>query len=119
VKLKLADEPPSQILDFYSVPTEINVSTFLEPYYSDGGLLFTSIGIIVHTIIFNFLALFFLQYPTRLSLVGLASLCYCNFMGFFTPAFTNFPTWVFLLLALGSAWVARAKERHQSAGFVN
>jgi oligosaccharide repeat unit polymerase len=110
---KLVEEPPSQILEFYSLPPVTNVGTFLEPYYNDGGLPFTFLGIFIHTFLFNFLGLFFLRYPTRFSIIALSTLCFTNFIGFFTPKIASLPSWIFLGIGLVSALIASASLRYK------
>lgn len=98
----LIEEPPSQILDFYYIPQPVNVGTFLEPLYRDGGIYFLILGMFLHSFIFNYWGLFFLKNPTRLGIFALSNLCYINFMSFFSPKFHNAPIWLFLILGLVS-----------------
>jgi oligosaccharide repeat unit polymerase len=98
--LGLIEEPPSQILDFYYIPQPVNVGTFLEPLYRDGGIVFLILGMFLHSFIFNYWGLFFLKNPTRLGVFALTNLCYVNFMSFFSPKFHNAPIWLFLILGL-------------------
>ena len=53
----LATEPPPQILPVLDIPFPANVATFLEPLYSDGGLVFVLSGILVATFGVDSLAL--------------------------------------------------------------
>ncbi len=98
--LGLIEEPPSQILDFYYLPQPVNVGTFLEPLYRDGGIFFLILGMFLHSFLFNHWTLFFLKNPTRLGLFASTNLCYINFMSFFSPKFHNAPIWLFLILGV-------------------
>lgn len=112
--VKLTEEPPSQILDFYSVPVMANVGTFLLPFYKDGGFIYCLIAIFLHTFLFNFLALFFLKNATRLSLVALATLCFTDFIAFFVDKVASLPTWLFILGGLFS-YLLEAMKRSSTA----
>jgi hypothetical protein len=108
---KLSEEPPSQILDFYSVPVMANVGTFLLPFYKDGGFLYCLAAIVIHTFVFNILALFFLRNATRLSIIALATLCFTDFIAFFVDKFASFPTLIFLFGGLFS-YLLQALKTH-------
>lgn len=95
---KLTEAPPEQINEFYFIPQDVNIGTFLEPLYRDGGILFCIIGIILHSFIFDFLGLFFIKNSNRFTLYALSIICLCNFLAFFSPKFNNLPIWIFILL---------------------
>lgn len=99
--------PPNQINDFYSVPFETNVGTALEPFFRDGGLLFTLMGIVVITLGFDALALWFWRRGTALSDYAAAHLCFASFIAFFTPKLPAFPLWLFCGAALAEALLKR------------
>ncbi len=98
----LIQEPPSQILEFYAVPFETNVGSFLEPFYRDGGLLFVVFGILVYSFGLDILGLKLLQSGSPIALFAWANLCFTTFMGFFTPLLAEFPVWLFIGLGLFS-----------------
>lgn len=114
--VRLVEEPPSQILDFYSIPVMTNVGSFLLPFYKDGGFVYCIIGIVIHTFLFNLLALFFLQNATRLSLIALATLCFTDFIAFFVDKIASLPTWIFILAGLFS-YLLEALKRSSSLVF--
>lgn len=94
----VTEEPPNQINEFYFIPQDVNIGTFLEPLYRDGGILFCIIGIILHSFIFDLIGLFFIKNSNRFSLYALTVICLCNFLAFFSPKFNNLPIWIFLIL---------------------
>lgn len=108
--------PPSQINDFISVPVETNVGTFLEPLYRDGGAALSVVGILVHTIGFNWAAYRFLRSRIFFTDVAWATLVFCSFIAFFTPKFNNFPTWLFVGIALLSKHLVNWGSRQTRVG---
>ncbi len=104
-KLGLAAEPPSPVLEFYDVPFETNVGTFLEPFYRDGGFLFVLFGALIYSIGFDVLALKFLESNDLFAFFGWSNLCFTSFIAFFTPKVTQFPIWLFIGLSLASLFV--------------
>ncbi len=99
-KLNLTEEPPSQILEFYDVPFETNVGTFLEPFYRDGGFLFVFLGVLIYSVGFDILALKLLESKNIFALFAWSNICFTTFIAFFTPKITQFPIWLFI--GLGS-----------------
>ncbi len=95
----LVNEPPSQILEFYYVPVPTNVGTFLEPFYADGGIPYCILAILLHTFLFDILALFFLKNATRFTIMALATLCFTDFIAFFAVKITVLFTWIILASA--------------------
>ena len=108
--LKLVPQPPSQVLDFYYVPVPTNVGTFLEPFYADGGIPFCILGILLHTFLFDIVALLFLKNATRSSVMGLATLCFTDFIAFFVVKITVLFTWIILIAALVSLVMQALKK---------
>jgi hypothetical protein len=98
----LAADPPSQVLPFLTVPFPVNVGTFLEPYYSDGGFLYLVLGVLFSTLGVNFIALFFLRAANPFTLFVWANLCFASFIGFFVPKLVSTPIWLFVFVALVS-----------------
>lgn len=88
--------PPSQVLEFRDIPYPTNVGTFLEPLYSDGGILFVIIGVP--------LLVFFLNYTSYYALsrgggsyygrIFWANICFTFAISFFVPKFVSFPFWM-------------------------
>lgn len=98
----LAKEPPSQIIEFYDIPFETNVGTFLEPFYRDGGILFVLIGVLVYSFGLDIFGLKLLQSGRPLALYAWSNLCFTALIGFMTPKITQFPVWLFVGLGLTS-----------------
>jgi oligosaccharide repeat unit polymerase len=99
-KAQLVNEPPSQILEFYSVPMLTNVGSFLEPFLQDGGRLFLFIGILIHTILFDWLSFKLMKRISVYSIISIATLCFVNFIAFFVPKITSTATWFVLFFSL-------------------
>jgi len=99
-KLQLVNAPPSQILDFYSAPYPTNVGTFLEPFYSDGGLLYVILGIFIYSFGLDFLGLKLLKSGNILAIFAWSNLCFVSLMGFFTPKISSTPIWLFVGLGI-------------------
>ena len=101
--------PPPQIIEFYFIPQPVNVGTFLEPLYRDGGIFFCFLGILLHTFLFDFLGLYFIKNANRFTLYTLSILCFINFFAFFSPKFNSTPVWFFLVMGLISVLYERIK----------
>lgn len=95
-KFGLADNPPNPILEFFTVPLLTNVGTFLEPFYQDGGRLFLIIAIILHTFIFDKMALYFMKKISPASIIAISTFCFINFIAFFVPKVTSPAVWFIL-----------------------
>lgn len=98
--INLTDQPPSQILKFYSLPESANVGTFLEPFYSDGGILYTLIGILIHALLLNSINYFFLKQRTVFFMFLSSNICFINFIAFFTPKIASTPIWLFCFIGI-------------------
>lgn len=99
-KFGLTKEPPSPILEFYDVPFETNVGTFLEPFYRDGGFLFVLFGVLIYSFGFDLLALKLLASNDPFAFFVWSNLCFTTLIAFFTPKITQFPIWLFIGLSL-------------------
>lgn len=99
LKFKLVDQPPNQILDFFTVPLLTNVGTFLEPFFQDGGRLFLVLGIILHTFIFDRVVLYLMKNISQMAVIAISTICFINFIAFFVPKITSTATWFILLFA--------------------
>jgi len=93
-------KPTSLVNEFLGYPYQTNVGTFLEPFYSDFGLFYVLVGILVHAFLLNALAIFFLRMRSPYSIFVASNICVVNFFVFFTPKINNFPIWLFLFLGL-------------------
>lgn len=91
--LELADEPPAQILEFRDLPYSTNVGTVLEPFYRDGGLVYTLLGICFASFVMDFLALILWRTKGVLANVAAANLCFASLLAFFAAKITTFPLW--------------------------
>ena len=105
--LKAVSEPPSQIKPFLFLPFSTNVSTFLDPFYRDGGMPLLFIGILIQTFGMDAFGLYLLRLKRPLAYFAWTSLCYTSFMAFFTFKICEVPTWLFVVLGLASAWLVR------------
>lgn len=94
-----ADRPPSQILDFFSLPLLTNVGTFLEPFFQDGGRVFLVIAIILHTFVFDKIALRLMSNLSIAAIIIISTLCFINFIGFFVPKIAATATWFIILFS--------------------
>jgi hypothetical protein len=104
--------PPSQINEFVNVPMPTNVGTLLEPYVRDGGISFALLGMLVHSLGLDFLALIVKRRFSPFGAFFLVNLCFINSIGFFTPKLNSFPVWLFAV-----AWVSTlAYSRLATAG---
>jgi hypothetical protein len=95
-KFNLAENPPNPILEFFTVPLLTNVGTFLEPFYQDGGRLFLFIGIVVHTFLFDKMAIYFMKRISPASIIAISTFCFINFIAFFVPKVTSPAVWLIL-----------------------
>ena len=98
-KMQFADQPPNQILEFFSLPILTNVGSFLEPFFQDGGRVYLILGILIHTLLFDFLVLQLLRRPSVFSIITISTLCFTNFIAFFVPKITSTATWFIVLFA--------------------
>jgi len=93
-RIGVVDPPPPQVNEFLSTPRPTNVGTFLEPMYRDGGILLVAVGVWAHSFGFNWIGLALLRRRTAMCLCGWAVLCFVDAIAFFTPKYTNTPTWI-------------------------
>lgn len=105
--LGLVEPPPSQINEFLWTPLPTNVGTFLEPLYRDGGIALMVLGTLMHSFGFNWLGRLLIHNRAPLCLLAWAMLCFTDAIAFFTPKYTNTPTW--LVLGLGVFVLLRAR----------
>lgn len=91
---------PDQILEFRYVPFLTNVGTFLEPIYSDGGVLFVFILTPLIICFLDYLAISMFRKNTYLSLFFWGNVVFCSAISFFVPKFNQLPIWMFLTVAL-------------------
>lgn len=96
----LCAPPPTQILDFYEMPYPSNVGTALEPFYRDGGFGFLMFGMLIYSFGFNVFGIWLLRKKSAAAVYAWATLCFCNFIGFFTPKIGNFPVWFFVFVGV-------------------
>jgi hypothetical protein len=106
-RMGLAEQPPAQVNEFLHVPMETNVGTFLEPLYRDGGVALVIGGLVLLPFLSGFLAIWLLRRANHFGLIGWSTICFCSFMGFFTPKFNNTPTWLFLGIGVLATVFAR------------
>jgi hypothetical protein len=117
-RVKLASEPPKQVLDFRNLPYAFNVGTALEPFYSDGGIAGVIVGIVLITFGVDLAALLCWRANTPFSWCAAANLCFASAMSSNTPKLSSFPLWIFLGFALLSCAFpgARVFARYSTEG---
>lgn len=95
----LTSSPPSQILEFKSIPFLTNVGTFLQPIYVDGGWPLVVLLTPILIGFLDFIALSALSTGTIIGLVVWSSVIAGNLLSFFVPKYnsTYFYLFVFLL----------------------
>ncbi len=103
--------PPDQVNEFYRVPFPTNVGTALEPFYRDGGLAFTLLGIVLITFGVDLAGLVYLRMRSGMAVFAWANLCFASFMAFFTPKLNNTPLWLFCGLGLVGGLLLPAMSR--------
>ena len=113
-RLGLSEEPPSRILEFFYLPHPVNVGTFIEPLYRDGGIVYTIVGLVILVFGADWLGIFLLKSQSGLALVAWTNLCFANALAFFTPKFTSFPLW----LIVGAGVVAALLKARASTAQV-
>lgn len=92
---------PDTILDFITVTSDgnvTNVGTFLEPFWSDGGILYVLIGVIVHSFFFDLLGCLYLKINNGISFYAWSFLCFTNLFICFAPRYNTMYFYIFLLL---------------------
>jgi oligosaccharide repeat unit polymerase len=94
--LHLVEQPPNPILDYFSIPFMVNTGTFLEPYFQDGGRIFLILAILLHTFVFDQMALYFMKRISSLAVISIATLCFVDFIAFFVPRATSPAIWFIL-----------------------
>lgn len=107
----LADDPPSQVLPFIDTPFPSNVGTFLEPLYSDGGMLFVWAGALFSAFGVDLFALWMLRSTNPYALVCWANFCFVSFISFFVPKLPSTPLWLFVFIAFVAGLVRKLKPR--------
>lgn len=107
-RFELVDLAPPQINDFLQIPNLTNVGTFLEPMFRDGGVLLMVFGTMLHAFGFNWIGARLLRSRAAFCLMAWAVLCFTDLIAFFTPKYTNTPTW--LVVGLGLIWLIRGSN---------
>lgn len=111
-KFHLVEQPPNQVLEFFSVPFFTNVGSFMEPYFQDGGRIFLLMGILLHTFVFDRIVYYFLRKMNSLSVIIIAAICYINFIAFFVPKIASTATWFIMLSVLLIGWLLPTGEKN-------
>ena len=115
-RVGLGGAPPSQVNEFYRVPFPTNVGTALEPFYRDGGLGFTLLGIVLMTFGVDLVGLVFLRMRSGVAVFAWANLCFASFMAFFTPKLNNTPLWLFCGLGVIGGLILPAMSSRGRSG---
>jgi len=111
-KFEITPEPPNQILEFHYIPFSTNVGTFLEAFYSDGGIVFTLLGIIIFSFGLNAAGLYYLKANTVFSDYAWANICLSLTLAFILNKMVTFPLWLFCGIGIISAVIT-----NQNAAF--
>jgi hypothetical protein len=93
---------PSQIPEFYAVPFETNAGTFLEPLYSDGGILVVIVGVPLIIFINDYLASIAARLRSCLGVIIWAHMIIVMLFSFFVPKFNSTHVYLFVLMLLVS-----------------
>jgi hypothetical protein len=115
--LKLTAPPPLQIKPFLAMPLATNVSTFMDPFFRDGGFPLVFIGILIQSFGLDALGLHLLRRRNPLSYFGWTALCFTSFMTFFTFKICEVPTWLFVGIGLTAFWL-NARRRRANSSFL-
>lgn len=115
-KFHLAEQPPNQILEFFSVPLLTNVGTFLEPFFQDGGRPFILMAILLHTFVFDQIVLFLMKRVSVMAVIAIATICFINFIGFFVPKVSSTATWFILLCCWLFTFSSRFGNSQKTSG---
>lgn len=102
---------PSQILEFRNVPFATNVGTFLEPFYSDGGLPYIFIVFPIFIVLSDYVALRFLGSGTLFGAFLWSHFVYAAMISFFVSRLHS--TYMFLFVALWFVAGRAARRRVQ------
>jgi oligosaccharide repeat unit polymerase len=105
-KFGINEEPPSQAIEFYDVPFETNVGTFLEPWYRDGGVAFVFLGILLFSFGFDYAGLYLLNARNPYADYAWANLCMTTLLAFITNKIVSFPLWIFCGIGFATALIA-------------
>jgi oligosaccharide repeat unit polymerase len=89
---------PSQILTFRNIPFTTNVGTFLEPLFSDGGILFVLMGVPFIILIFDFIAYHAIKSRSVFGLFYWSVLIFISVFAFFASKFNSTYFYLFSLI---------------------
>jgi hypothetical protein len=96
----MLNDVPSQVLEPKLIPFWMNVGTFVEPIYSDGGFVFFLAATPLLIVIVDRSALFFYSKNNFASRLVWANLIFSAMISFFVPKFNSVPIYIFLTLAI-------------------
>ncbi|WP_265919413.1 hypothetical protein [Cupriavidus nantongensis] len=99
--LGLMREVPPQILEFRDIPFLTNVGTFLEPFVSDGGLMFLLVGVPSLAVTLDLFALLALRMRSIPGLFIWANFILIALLSFFVPKYNATHTYLFIAIFLG------------------
>jgi oligosaccharide repeat unit polymerase len=114
----LINDVPSQVLEPRLIPFWMNVGTFVEPIYSDGGMVFFLIMTPLLIIFTDYLALFFYSKNTFANRLVWVNLIFSGMISFFVPKFNSVPLYLFVFVAIicniGISYYHLAKRYNQA-----
>ncbi len=90
----------STILPVQNLPYSTNVGTALQPFASDGGVIFSLFGILVYSFGFDALAIKFYKHLNPYTAFAIGNLCFANLIYFLAPKINNLSFYIFIFVGL-------------------
>lgn len=115
-KFHWVEQPPNQVLEFFSVPHLTNVGGFMEPFYQDGGSLFLVFAIVLYTFIFDRIVIKIMKNISAMGIIMIATICFISFMAFFVPKVASTATWFTIIAAFLLSYLMPSKTREKIPG---
>lgn len=112
--LGVITQVPSQILEFYDVPFTTNIGTFIEPLYSDGGVIFLIFGIPFVIITIDWIGIAALNAKSYYGIFIYSNLVLSNMLSFFVAKFTSTPIYLFIAIFIISEIVKSLRVAKRS-----
>jgi hypothetical protein len=114
---KFIDAPPSEVLEFRSVPFLTNVGTFIHPFLVDGGILYAIVLIPLTILGLDLLAIYSIFSKGFTGLFLWANVMVISLFSFFVPKFnaTYFYIFVFLhMIVIAERFLKFKKNKRKS-----
>ena len=107
----LTSTPPPQVLDFISTPSETNVGTFIEPYFSDGGYVYVFLVMPFVMFLTSCISVLALKRNQEYGIMIWACLCFSNAISIFVPKSTSTQLWLFALIWVVSLLASKKNSK--------